>query len=102
MEHPQLKRRKDEVTVYYDGDCAFCRTGVHVLYRVLILRRTQLIPGQRVPEVGELMEQGNTWVVVNQFGQTYTEFDAFTFLCRRSPVFWPFYYLLRVPPVPQL
>lgn len=102
MDYPQLKRRKDEITLYFDGDCAFCRTGVHLLRRVLILRRTRLIPGQQIPEVAEVMGQGNTWVVEDQFGQMHTEFDALTYLCRRSPIFWPLYYLLRVPPAPQL
>ncbi len=90
------------VTVYYDGACSFCRTGVHLLHRVLFLRRTRLTPAQQAPDVEEAMRKGNTWVVVDQFGQAHTEFDALTYLCRQSPVFWPLYYLLRVPPVPQL
>ena len=98
-----IRDRKDhEVTVYYDGTCAMCRTGVHLLRRILFLRHTRLIPGQRVPEVDEVMRKGNTWVVVDQFGQTRTEFDALTYLCGRSPVFWPLSHLLRLPPVPQL
>ena len=102
VEHSLRDSQDDEVTVYYDGTCASCRTGVHLLHRVLFLRRTRLTPGQRVPEVDEVMRKGNTWVVVDQFGQTRTEFDALTYLCRRSPVFWPLSHLLRVPPVPQL
>ena len=91
-----------EVTVYFDEDCTICRTGIHLLHRVLFLRRTQLIPGQQVPDVDEVMRTGNTWVVVDQFGQTHTEFDALTCICRQSPVFWPLSNLLRVPPIPQL
>ncbi len=102
MGNPIEGPRDREVTVYFDGDCTICRTGVHLLHHVLFLRRTRLTPGQQAPEVYEAMRKGNTWVVVDQFGQTHTEFDALTYLCRRSPVFWPFYYLLRVPPVPQL
>ena len=97
-----LDSQHNEVTVYYDEACAFCRTGVHLLHRVLFLRHTRLTPGQRVPDVDEVIRKSNTWVVVDQFGQTHTEFDALTYLCRRSPVFWPLSHLLRVPPVPQL
>ena len=97
-----LESQHDEVTLYYDGTCAMCRTGVHLLRRVLFLRHTRLIPGQRFPDVDEVIRKGNTWVVVDQFGQTRTEFDALTYLCRRSPVFWPLSYLLRFPLVPQL
>ena len=102
VDTPHLDSQDDEVTVYFDGACALCRTGVPLLHRVLFLRRTRLTPAQQVPEVDRVMRKGNTWVVVDQFGQTHTEFDALTYLCRRSPVFWPIYYLLRVPPVPQL
>ena len=97
-----LDSQHDEVTVYYDEACAFCRTGVHLLHRIMFLRHTRLTPGQRVPEVDEVMRKGNTWVVLDQFGRTRTEFDALTYLCGRSPVFWPLSYLLRLPPVPQL
>ena len=91
-----------EVTVYFDGECTICRTGVHLLHHVLLLRGTRLTPAQHVPEVDEAMRKGNTWVVVDQFGQARTEFEALTYLCRRSPVFWPLSYLLLVPPVPHL
>ena len=102
LDDSRLAGQHEEVTVYYDEACAFCRTGVHLLHRVLLLRRTRLIPGQRVADVDEVMLKGNTWVVVDQFGQTHIEFDALTYLCRRSPVFWPLSYLLRFPLVPQL
>ena len=95
-----LDGQQDGVTVYYDEACAFCRTGIRLLHRILFLRHTRLIPGQRVPEVDEVMRRGNTWVVVDQFKQSHTEFDALTYLCRRSPVFWPLSYLLRLPLVP--
>jgi len=95
-------RQDDEVTLYYDEACAFCRTGVHLLRRVLFLRHIRLTPGQQVPDVDEVMRKCNTWVVVDQFGQTRTEFDALTYLCRRSPVFWPLSHLLGVSPVRQL
>ena len=102
VDNPLRENQDNKVTVYYDEACAFCRTGVHLLHRVLFLRHTRLIPGQRVPDVDEVMRKSNTWIVVDQSGQTRTEFDALTYLCRRSPVFWPLSHLLRVPPVPQL
>ena len=97
-----LDSQHNEVTVYYDEACAMCRTGVRLLHRVMFLRHTRLIPGQQVPDVDQVMSKANTWVVVDQFGQIRTEFDALTYLCHRSPVFWPLYYLLRVPPVLRL
>ena len=83
-------------------DRAFCRTGVPLLDRLLLLRRTCLKPAQQVPGVDRLMHEGNTWVAVDVAGETRTEFDALTYLCRRSPLFWPLSYLLRVPAVPYL
>ena len=88
-----------DVIVYFDGDCSFCRAGVHLLHRVLFLRHTWMIAGQRVPVVDEVMRKHNTCVVVDNFGRIRTEFDALTWLCRQSPVFWPLYHLLRLPPV---
>ena len=97
-----MSKEPREVTVYFDGGCAICRTGVHLLRHVLFLRGTQLTAAQEAPDIDEVMRQGNTWVVVDQIGQTRIEFDALTYLCRRSPVFWPLSYLLRIPPVPRL
>ena len=97
-----MSKEPGEVTVYFDGECAMCRTGVSLLRRVLFLRGTRLTPAQEAPDINEVMRQGNTWVVIDQVGQTRIEFDAFVYLCRRSPVFWPLSYLLRIPPVPHL
>ena len=97
-----MSKEPGEVTVYFDGDCAVCRTGVHLLRRVLFLRGVRLTPAQEAPDIDEVMRKANTWVVVDQSGQTRIEFDALTYLCRRSPVFWPISYLLRIPPVPYL
>ena len=98
-----LRDNKDNgATVYYDGACLFCRTGVHLLRRCLFLRGTRLTPGEQAPHINDEIRKSNTWVVEDQFGQTCTEFDALTFLFRQSPVFWPLFYFLRMPPVPHL
>ena len=102
VRHRDSELRDEEVTIYYDGGCTFCRTGVPLLRRLLLLRRTRLKPGQQLPEVDQLMRAGNTWVVVGPAGRTRTEFEALTYLCQRSPLFWPFSYILRVPPLPYL
>lgn len=70
--------------------------------RFFLLPHTRVAPAQQVSDVAELMQKGNTWVVMDPAGRARTEFDALTYLCRRSPLFWPFSYLLRAPPLPYL
>jgi hypothetical protein len=80
---------RPEVTVFYDEACLFCRTGVPWLRRLLLLRRTRLVPAQEVLNVEQARRYGNTWVVVDGTGHFRTEFDSLTHLCRQSPLFCP-------------
>ena len=85
------------VTVYYDAECRLCRPGVRWLRRLLLLRRTCLVPAQESPEMRQLMADTNSWIVVGPDGQQYLEFEGLAYLNRQSAWLWPLSYLLRVP-----
>ena len=81
--------------IYYDGECGFCKKGVHILRTFLLLPETPLIPAQDDPEIYHDMESQNSWVVVDWQGHKHFKFAAIAYVIRLSPIFNPLYPLLK-------
>ncbi len=76
------------VTIYYDGECGFCKKLVLILWTFLLLPGTSIRPAQEEPLIHKEMKAQNSWVVVDQQGVAYVKFAAVTVLCRLSPLCW--------------
>ncbi len=90
------------VTIFYDEDCEFCRKICLVLKTFLVMPHTPILPAQTHPPILEIMERDNTWIVQDQQGAQYTEWQAILFLLRQSVIFWPVALVLRVPVLSRL
>ncbi len=76
--------RSRGLTVYFDGECGFCRRAVFALRELLLLTRAELIPAQSDPSMNAVMRERNSWIVRDQAGTVHTGFDAFVALSRHS------------------
>jgi predicted DCC family thiol-disulfide oxidoreductase YuxK len=73
-------------TVYYDGDCSFCKRGVYLLKTFLALPALELIPGQSDPRRWQEMRSRRSWMVESPSGEFFG-WKALVILMEHSPVF---------------
>ncbi len=78
-----LSRSKEKVTIFYDGECGFCRKGVYILRSFLFLD-SDIKQAQSEEEILELMNEKNSWIVQSG-SDSFLEFDAFSKLLSHSP-----------------
>ena len=90
--------RGQEVTIFYDGGCSFCKKTVLLVRTFLILPQVGILAAQDDATADELMKQQNSWVVEVK-GKAYTRVSALKVLLRASPILWPLHYLLAVKPL---
>ena len=70
--------------IFYDKDCAACRTFCKLLVHFLILPRTELAPAQDQARMRALMESRNSWVVVDATDVAHTKWRGFVAVLRHS------------------
>ncbi|MBI4432689.1 MAG: DUF393 domain-containing protein [Candidatus Omnitrophica bacterium] len=73
------------LTVYYDGECGFCRRWLWRLRRWLRVEHVLMVPAQQIPEVLSEMRRVNSWIAVEPSGKRVYQFEAFIKLCEVSP-----------------
>lgn len=82
------RRQGQGVTIYYDGDCEFCRKTCLILQTFLLLKRVTLVPAQTVGDVSRIMEEQETWIVEDESGNRRIRWEALAFLFAQSPFSW--------------
>ena len=87
-------QEKRELIMFYDEDCGFCRKMCLLLKTLLVLPSASILPAQPRPEVFEVMERENSWVVYDGNGLAYTQWEGVLLVLRSSPILWPISYLL--------
>ncbi|HAX85508.1 MAG TPA: hypothetical protein DCY91_04370 [Cyanobacteria bacterium UBA11370] len=88
-------RQRQGLRIYYDGDCRFCKKGVHLLRTFLLLPETPLVPAQDDPEIFADMKTQNSWVVVDWQEYKHFKFEAIAYIVRLSPIVSPLSRLLK-------
>ncbi len=96
------RRRAGTTTIYYDGDCGFCRRALEVVRTFLAIGETRVVRAQDEAEIDAEMRRLNSWIIVTESGERKSKFDAFVHLCRLSPVARVFAPLLAWRPVMRL
>lgn len=86
------------LSIYYDGNCGFCKKGVLLGTNFLLLPKTAIAPAHTRREILELMEEKNSWVVVLN-DQKFVEFDAVIAVFSTSILSRWFTPLMRLGPV---
>lgn len=97
------KLGKIGLEIYYDGECGICKRIVIFLNSVLLLNRsTKISPSSVNPEVLDLMNKENSWIVRDKDGNTFTHFEAIAVVLRHSPVFFWISPFLKIPGVSKI
>ncbi len=91
-------RKKDfgKLTIYFDADCGFCKKSVYLIREFSLFPEVKISEGQSDPSIMKDMQKNHSWVIVNEKGERFFQFDAFIEIVRHSPLcFWkaPFYSL---------
>ncbi|MGI9436776.1 MAG: DCC1-like thiol-disulfide oxidoreductase family protein, partial [Geminicoccaceae bacterium] len=92
-------RRPQQVTIYYDQGCDFCRKACLLLRTFLVLGDTEIIPAQTVPAVARILKEEDSWVVENRLGQRSLRTKAMAEILQSSPWLWWFGSVLSLAPV---
>ncbi len=76
-----------KLSVYYDGDCVFCRKAVFLLKTFLILPHVFFAPAKENKQALEEMQKKDSWLAFD--GQNWHgRFKAFVVLLSCSPLFF--------------
>jgi predicted DCC family thiol-disulfide oxidoreductase YuxK len=89
------RKRFGGVTIYYDGECGFCKNTAWVLYIFLALPESAVTTAQENESVLADMRQRDSWVLVARDGSRHFEFDAVAEIFGASPIFFFVAPLLR-------
>ncbi len=73
-------------TVYFDQDCRFCTNAVKTFKRCLLLTNVNLAPAQSNSKIYEKMLANDSWVVTDKQGNPHYKYEAFTVMCKSSPL----------------
>ncbi len=98
----QARKQRLNITIFYDQDCTFCKKMSLILCELAILPKENILPAQQNELVNSIFKNQNTWVVRSHCGRYLTHWNAFSYLCRRSPVLFPIGYLFILPVFSQL
>lgn len=92
------------LVINYDADCGFCKKVVYILRTFLILPGTPLLKAQENPDptVYEDMQRINSWVVGDWQGNRHFKWEAITYICSLSPIFWFIAPILRWKPLTSI
>lgn len=82
----RIKRSSKLVIIWYDGAYDFCLKICHILRVFLLLENVKIQPAQNNPDIFELMQKHNSWIVEHN-NKTEIKWSALTFLFGLSYIF---------------
>lgn len=89
-------KRNEEVILYYDDDCGFCKKMVRMFSRSCFVRNIHIKTTQSDSALFDTMERENSWIVSIE-GKQYLRFDAVIEVLSKSYILFPIATLLRIP-----
>ncbi len=76
----------NKVSIYYDGECGFCKKMVYLIREFFLLPETTVGPTQEHKELQALMKKENSWIFVNEKGERFLHFNGIVEMMRHSPI----------------
>ena len=98
----KMRIKQEGTTIYYDGDCGFCKTSVQLIKTFFILPFVNTQPARENPSIYSDMENYNSWVLEDKRKKRYYKFKALLNLLGVSPIFWPFKKIFSLPVLTRL
>ncbi len=99
VSHRLATPERTGLRLYYDDSCHFCRVMVSLIRTFLLLPWAQLAPAQEDAAVHTAMLENRSWIVRDHTGERYFHFDAVIYVCKCSPLAFPFAHFLRWKPI---
>lgn len=96
LERKVAERRARLAAMWYDEPCLFCYKTCLLLRGMLLLGPVPIRPAQSDPEMGRILREQNSWVVVDGQGRPRTKWDALAAVFEASPIFFWMAPALRV------
>jgi predicted DCC family thiol-disulfide oxidoreductase YuxK len=89
---------KKGLTIYYDFECSFCYKISYLLKRVLLLNpETVVLAAHTNSEIEKIMEEKNSWVLVDAEGKKYTTWNGVVAVLTHSPLFFWIAWVAKLP-----
>jgi predicted DCC family thiol-disulfide oxidoreductase YuxK len=94
--------QRNALTLFYDGNCQFCRQTGLLLRTFFLLPTTSLVPCQSDPEIHKIMVENDSWVVQTADGVRHIRFEGIIEVFRHSPLLFPFAPVMAMEPARSL
>lgn len=91
---PELKQN---IKIFYDGDCGFCRKTCQILREFLLPPSVPILKAQSQPDVNQIMLDNNSWVVMDQQGRPLVHWHAMVYLFKQRLLLRPIAWLMNLP-----
>ena len=82
----RANHRLPKVSIYYDINCRFCKRSVELIVKVFFVSTSHVGPAQDNPDIYAVMQDCDSWVVIDNAGIVYTTFQAGVAIARSSPL----------------
>ena len=88
--------KRNNLTIYYDNDCAFCKRTVFIIKGLFLVGKTKMLSAQSDEKLFEIMSENNSWIVVDQYGNKRYGFEGLTYVFGCSPILFPLKYIYKI------
>lgn len=78
-----------KLKIYYDQECGFCKKSTLMIREFFLLPEVDILPAQENPSIYKKMMEKTSWVIVNEKGENFYQYQAFIELMRHSPLLKP-------------
>jgi len=97
VEQQNLSAGAQEIRIYYDGDCGFCRKTCLILREFLLPSSVPILKAQSYPDIYRIMEEHNSWVVTDRNSQPHIHWHAMVYLIRQRVLLRPIAWVMNLP-----
>jgi predicted DCC family thiol-disulfide oxidoreductase YuxK len=96
------QRERHGLTIYYDGDCGFCRKAARAVPKIFFIQTVTVMAAPREDGLFDDMMTRNSWISKNANGERHYKVDVLIQILRHSPIMFPIAAVLSVPPIHYL
>ncbi|EQC47892.1 hypothetical protein [Bacteriovorax sp. Seq25_V] len=93
-----LTRNTETLTLYYDGECGFCRRFCILLKEVLFVSNLIIKPSTDDSSINEIINSQKSWLLIDSRGTQSTRFNVFAKLLDSS-IFFPLGVVYNLSPI---
>ena len=92
----------DSMKLFYDDQCRFCTRSVFFITRFLNISEKILFKGSSDNVIKNIMEEENSWILIDSKGNKWMRFSVFQQLVKVSPRFQWASFLISIKAISYL